>query len=67
MNSAEFRPKLSVVVVCYEMAPQIANTFRSLLLPYQQNVATSDDVGTVAAKMTSPKNKVREKCTTNEK
>jgi hypothetical protein len=30
-------------------------------------IATSDDVGTVAAKMPSLKNKVREKCTTNEK
>jgi hypothetical protein len=30
-------------------------------------IATSDDVGAVAAKMTSLKNKGREKCTTNEK
>jgi hypothetical protein len=30
-------------------------------------IAASDDLGTVAAKMTSPQDEVREKCTTNEK
>jgi glycosyltransferase involved in cell wall biosynthesis len=42
MNSPEARPKLSVVVVCYEMAAQIKNTLRSLLPPYQCGVETSD-------------------------
>jgi glycosyltransferase involved in cell wall biosynthesis len=42
MNSPEARPKLSVVVVCYEMAAQIKNTLRSLLPPYQRGVETSD-------------------------
>ena len=42
MNSPEARPKLSVVVVCYEMAAQIKNTLRSLLPPYQRGVRTSD-------------------------
>ena len=42
MNSPEARPKLSVVVVCYEMAAQIKNTLRSLLPPYQRNIATDD-------------------------
>ena len=42
MNSPEARPKLSVVVVCYEIAGQIKNTLRSLLPPYQRNIATED-------------------------
>jgi glycosyltransferase involved in cell wall biosynthesis len=42
MNSPEARPKLSIVVVCYEMAAQIRNTLRSLLPPYQRGVETSD-------------------------
>jgi len=42
MNSPEARPKLSVVVVCYEMPAQIKNTVRSLLPPYQCGVETSD-------------------------
>jgi glycosyltransferase involved in cell wall biosynthesis len=42
MNSPEARPKLSVVVVCYEMAAQIKNTLRSLISPYQRNIATDD-------------------------
>ena len=42
MNSPEARPKLSVVVVCYEMAAQIKNTLRSLVPPYQRGVRTSD-------------------------
>ena len=42
MNSPEARPKLSVVVVCYEMAAQIKNTLRSLLPPYQRGVEVSD-------------------------
>jgi glycosyltransferase involved in cell wall biosynthesis len=42
MNSPEARPKLSVVVVCYEMAAQIKNTLRSLLPPYQRGVETTD-------------------------
>ena len=42
MNSLEARPKLSVVVVCYEMAAQVKNTLRSLLPPYQRGVETTD-------------------------
>jgi glycosyltransferase involved in cell wall biosynthesis len=42
MNSAESRLKLSVVVVCYEMAAQIKNTLRSLLPPYQRGLETND-------------------------
>jgi hypothetical protein len=42
MNSSESRLKLSVVVVCYEMAAQIKNTLRSLLPPYQRGVETND-------------------------
>jgi hypothetical protein len=42
MNSPEARPKVSVVVVCYEMAAQIRNTLRSLRPPYQRNITTSD-------------------------
>ena len=42
MNSFESRLKLSVVIVCYEMAAQIKNTLRSLLPPYQRGVETND-------------------------
>jgi hypothetical protein len=42
MNSPEARPKLSVVVICCEMAGEITNTLRSLLPPYQRNIATDD-------------------------
>ncbi len=35
-------PKLSIVVVCYEMARQIENTLRSLLPPYQREIAAED-------------------------
>jgi glycosyltransferase involved in cell wall biosynthesis len=42
MNSPDVCPKLSVVVVCYEMAAQIKNTLRSLLPPYQRGVETTD-------------------------
>ena len=42
MNSLEARPKLSVVVVCFEMAAQVKNTLRSLLPPYQRGVEMSD-------------------------
>jgi glycosyltransferase involved in cell wall biosynthesis len=42
MNSLESRLKLSVVVVCYEMAAQIKNTLHSLLPPYQRGVETND-------------------------
>ena len=42
MNSPEGRPKLSVVLVCYEMAAQIPNTLQSLLPPYQRGVSTGD-------------------------
>jgi hypothetical protein len=34
-----FGPPLAVVVVCYRMTHQIANTIRSLVPPYQQGVA----------------------------
>jgi glycosyltransferase involved in cell wall biosynthesis len=42
MNSPESRLKLSVVVVCYEMAAQIKNTLQSLLPPYQRNISIGD-------------------------
>jgi glycosyltransferase involved in cell wall biosynthesis len=42
MNSPEARPKLSVVVACYEMAAQIKNTLQSLLPPYQRNISIDD-------------------------
>jgi glycosyltransferase involved in cell wall biosynthesis len=42
MNSSESRLKLSVVVVCYEMAAQVKNTLRSLLPPYQRGIETND-------------------------
>jgi glycosyltransferase involved in cell wall biosynthesis len=42
MKSPDVCPKLSVVVVCYEMAAQIKNTLRSLLPPYQRGVDTTD-------------------------
>jgi hypothetical protein len=42
MNSPEARPKLSVVVVCYEMAAQIRNTLQSLLPPYQRNISMDE-------------------------
>ena len=42
MNFPESRLKLSVVVVCYEMAAQIKNTLHSLLPPYQRGVETND-------------------------
>jgi hypothetical protein len=42
MNSPEARPKLSVVVVCYEMAAQIKNTLQSLLPPYQRNISIDE-------------------------
>jgi glycosyltransferase involved in cell wall biosynthesis len=42
MNKSEPLPKLSIVVVCYEMAAQIKNTLQSLLPPYQRNVSIDD-------------------------
>lgn len=36
------RPKVSVALICFEMAPQIENTLRSLLPPYQQDVTLGD-------------------------
>jgi glycosyltransferase involved in cell wall biosynthesis len=42
MSSFEARLRLSVAVVCYEMAPQIKNTLRSLLPPYQRDIALED-------------------------
>jgi glycosyltransferase involved in cell wall biosynthesis len=42
MNSPKARPKLSVVVVCYEMATQIKNTLQSLLPPYQRNISSDE-------------------------
>jgi glycosyltransferase involved in cell wall biosynthesis len=42
MKSPDMCPKLSVVVVCYEMAAQIKNTLRSILPPYQRGVETSE-------------------------
>jgi hypothetical protein len=42
MNSTEARPKLSVAVVCYEMAAQVKNTLQSLLPPYQRNISPEE-------------------------
>lgn len=42
MTSFEAAPKLSVALVCYEMAAQIENTLRSLLPPYQRAIAPRD-------------------------
>jgi glycosyltransferase involved in cell wall biosynthesis len=42
MNSPEARPKLSVVVVCYEMAAQVKNTLQTLLPPYQRNISIDE-------------------------
>jgi glycosyltransferase involved in cell wall biosynthesis len=42
MTSSETRPKLSIALVCYEMAAQIENTLRSLLPPYQRDIALDD-------------------------
>jgi hypothetical protein len=42
MNIPEPLPKLSVVIVCYEMAAQIKNTLQSLLPSYQRNVSLDD-------------------------
>lgn len=42
MILAEARAKLSVVVVCYEMADQIKNTLDSLLPPYQRNISIDE-------------------------
>ena len=46
MNPPE-HPKLSVLIVCYEMPIQVENTIRSVLPPYQRNIARSDyEIGT---------------------
>jgi glycosyltransferase involved in cell wall biosynthesis len=42
MSTPEPPPKLSVVVVCYEMAAQIRNTLQSLLPPYQRNISIDE-------------------------
>src|SRR6266446_6831627 len=42
MISSEARPKISVAIVCYEMAAQIENTLRSLLPPYQRDIQLDD-------------------------
>lgn len=42
MSSPQSAPTLSIVVVCYEMAAQIANTLRSLVPPYQRGIAPGD-------------------------
>ncbi|MBA3543825.1 MAG: glycosyltransferase family 2 protein [Chthoniobacterales bacterium] len=42
MNSPDARPKLSVIVVCHEMAAQIENTLRSFLPSYQRGIALDD-------------------------
>jgi Glycosyl transferase family 2 len=41
-NLPDTPPKVSVVIVCYEMAAQIENTLRSLLPSYQHEIAASD-------------------------
>ena len=42
MDLTESRPRLSVAVVCYEMAGQVENTLRSLLPPYQREMTLAD-------------------------
>jgi Glycosyltransferase like family 2 len=42
MNRPQPLPKLSIVVVCFEMAAQIKNTLQSLLPPYQRNISIDD-------------------------
>ncbi len=42
MSSTDSRLKLSAVVVCYEMPRPIENTLRSLLPPYQRDLAVED-------------------------
>jgi Glycosyl transferase family 2 len=42
MSPPEERPKLSVLIVCYEMPMQIENTIRSVLPPYQRNIVHGD-------------------------
>ena len=42
MELSDSRPRLSVALVCYEMAGQIENTLRSLLPPYQREVTLED-------------------------
>ena len=42
MSTPEPCPKLSVVVVCHEMAAQIRNTLQSLLPPYQRNISIDE-------------------------
>ena len=42
MTASELLPKLSVVIVCYEMAAQVKNTLQSLLPPYQRNISINE-------------------------
>jgi hypothetical protein len=42
MTTSEPLPKLSVVVVCYEMAAQIKSTLQSILPPYQRNISIGE-------------------------
>jgi glycosyltransferase involved in cell wall biosynthesis len=42
MNSSSSDLQFSIVIVCYEMAHQIENTLRSLLPPYQLDMALDD-------------------------
>jgi glycosyltransferase involved in cell wall biosynthesis len=42
MSWSESRPKICVAIVCYAMAAQIENTLRSLLPPYQRDIALDD-------------------------
>jgi glycosyltransferase involved in cell wall biosynthesis len=42
MKSPDVRPKLSVIIVCYEMVAQIRKTLQSLLPPYQRNISVAD-------------------------
>lgn len=41
-RAAQAAPKLSVVVICYNMAREIPRTIRSLSLPMQRGIATSE-------------------------
>ncbi len=42
MTPLTLQPKLSIALVCYEMAAQVENTLRSLLPPYQRGITTAD-------------------------
>jgi hypothetical protein len=42
MTTFEPLPKLSVVVICYEMAAQIKSPLQSIVPPYQRNISIGE-------------------------